>query len=174
VSRRHPAAAEAVGSSSPLRFLPVAIRVPRSPLRAVAVGWLTAFPISMALAFLGSLVMPEASRPEFKVDGLAAVFAIVAFAPVVETLIMGSVLLVLLLFLPPAAAVIVSALGWGLAHSLVAPIWGLVIWWPFLVFSTLFVTWRKRSLLLAFAIPALVHALQNLIPALLIAFQGAG
>lgn len=164
------AATEAVGARSPLRFLPLAIRVPQQPLRAIIVGWLTAFPLSMALAFLGSLLLPEAARPEFKVDGLAAILALVAFAPLVETLIMGSVLLVLLLVLPPAAAVIVSALGWGVAHSLVAPIWGLVIWWPFLVFSTLFVTWRKRSLLLAFLIPALVHALQNLVPALLVAY----
>jgi len=45
-----------------------------------------------------------------------------------------------------------------------------VIWWPFLVFSTLFVTWRQRSLWLAFAIPMCVHALQNLLPSLLVAF----
>jgi len=171
VSHERLAAEEAVGAGGPLQYLPLAIRVPKRPLRAILVGWLTAFPLSMALAFLGSLFLPEAARPEFKVDGLAAILAIVGFAPLVETLIMGTALLVFLLFLPPAAAIVVSALGWGLAHSLVAPIWGLVIWWPFLVFSTLFVTWRRRSLLLAFLIPALVHALQNLLPALLIAFQ---
>jgi len=70
----------------------------------------------------------------------------------------------------PAWAIVVSALGWGIAHSSVAPIWGLVIWWPFLVFSTLFVTWRQRSLGLAFAIPMVVHALQNLLPSLLVAY----
>ena len=86
---------------------------------------------------------------------------------------MGSVLLVLLRFVPPSAAIIASAVGWGIAHSMVAPIWGLVIWWPFLVFSTLFVAWHRRSLLLAFLIPMCVHALQNLIPALLVAY-GAG
>ncbi|MBW3535943.1 MAG: hypothetical protein KY453_12140, partial [Gemmatimonadetes bacterium] len=93
----------------------------------------------------------------------------VAFAPIVETLIMGVVLLVLLLFVPPAAAILVSAIGWGIAHSLVAPIWGFVIWWPFLVFSTLFVAWYRRSIALAFGIPMCAHALQNLLPALLLA-----
>ena len=83
---------------------------------------------------------------------------------------MGGALLILLRFLPVAAAVAVSAIGWGIAHSLKAPLWGLVIWWPFLVFSTLFVTWRSRSLALAFALPMCVHALQNLIPALLVAY----
>jgi len=49
----------------------------------------------------------------------------------------------------------------------------LVIWWPFLVFSTLFVTWRDRSLTLAFLIPMCVHALQNLLPAILVAYGAA-
>jgi len=63
----------------------------------------------------------------------------------------------------------ISSIGWGLFHSSFHPTWGLVIWWPFLIFSTLFVTWRSRSLLAAFAIPAAVHALQNLPPALALA-----
>lgn len=163
------AAEPAVGSDSPLRFLPKALRVPQQPLRAIAVGWLTAFPPSILLALLGTLLLPSAERPRFEVDGAAAMLALVVFAPVVETLIMGAVLLVLLLVLSPPVAAIISAIGWGAAHSWVAPIWGLVIWWPFLVFSILFVTWRGRSLALAFLIPMCVHALQNLIPAILVA-----
>ena len=164
-----PAAGQAVGSATPLRFLPRVLRVPRRPITAIAVGWLAAFPPSILLAFLGALLFPEAVQPQFQVDGTAAIIALVVVAPAIETLIMGAVLLVLLLVLSPAAAIIVSAVGWGIAHSLVAPIWGLVIWWPFLVFSTLFVAWRSRSLTLAFLIPFCVHALQNLVPALLIA-----
>jgi hypothetical protein len=159
----------AVGSGTPLQYLPRAIRVPESPIRAILIGWLTAFPPSIVLALLGALLFPEATRPEFQVDGTAAILALVVFAPAVETLIMGAVLLILLLFLPRPAAIIVSAAGWGVAHSLVAPIWGVVIWWPFLVFSTLFVAWRRRSLMLAFLLPMCVHALQNLLPALTIA-----
>lgn len=162
------AAAPAVGSGTPLQFLPTAIRVPRRPFTAIVVGWLTAFLPSIFLAAIGALLLPQAERPQFQVDGTAAILALVAFAPLVETLIMGAVLLVLLRFLPPAAAILVSAIGWGVAHSLVAPIWGLVIWWPFLVFSTLFVTWRSRSLVLAFLIPMCAHALQNLLPALVL------
>ena len=168
------AAVKAVGSGTFLQFLPRAIRVPEKPLRAIIAGWAVAFLPSMALAVLGAALFPQAARPEFQVDGTAAILALVAFAPAVETLIMGAVLLILLLFLPPVAAVIVSAAGWGIAHSLVAPIWGVVIWWPFLVFSTLFVAWRRRSMLLAFLIPACVHALQNLVPALAIATGNAG
>ena len=164
------AAIEAVGSGTPLRYLPRAIRVPRRPFTAILVGWATAFPASILFGLLVSLVLPDAAQPEFRLDGVVAVFALVIFAPVVETLIMGLALLILLLFLPPVAAIVVSVIGWGIAHSLLVPIWGLVIWWPFLVFSTLFIAWRSRSLALAFVIPMCVHALQNAIPALLLAY----
>lgn len=170
MSRDRLAAGEAVGSGTPLQYLPKAIRVPRRPLMATAIGWLTAFPPSIVLAIIGALLLPNAAQPEFQVDGAAALFALVIFAPVVETLLMGLALLILLFFVPPSAAIMLSAVGWGVAHSLMVPIWGLVIWWPFLVFSTLFVAWRSRSLVLAFLIPMCVHALQNVVPALLLAY----
>jgi membrane protease YdiL (CAAX protease family) len=160
----------AVGPDSLLRFLPRAIRTPERPFRAIAIGWLTAFPASILLAVLGALLLPQAKAPEFHVSGGLAMFLLVIFSPVLETLIMGAVLLVLLRLFSPTVAVLISAVGWGVAHSMAAPIWGLVIWWPFLVFSTLFVTWRSRSLWLAFGIPMCVHALQNVIPATLVAF----
>jgi hypothetical protein len=162
--------AEAVGSESFLRFLPIAIRTPQKPLKAIAVGWLTAFPLSIAFAFLGSLILPQAQQPQFDASGTVAVFLLVVFSPIVESLIMGAVLLVLMRLMPLPVAILASAIGWGIAHSTVAPIWGFVIWWPFLIFSTLFVTWRSRSLAFAFALPMCTHALQNLIPALLVAY----
>lgn len=163
------AAQPAVGSGTPLRFLPLSIRVPERPLKAIGIGWLTAFPVSIVLGMIAALLIPEAAQPQFNVDGSAAIVALVLFAPIVETIIMGAALLILLAFLPPSAAILVSAAGWGVAHSLITPTWGLVIWWPFLIFSTLFVVWRSRSLALAFVIPACVHALQNLFPAILVA-----
>ena len=167
-------AAPAVGQDGILRFLPKAIRTPEHPLKAIAIAWLTAFPVSIAFAMLGSLFVPHADQPQFGVSGGLAIFALVIFSPVVETLIMGGVLLVLLRLVSPTAAILVSAIGWGIAHSSVAPIWGLVIWWPFLIFSTLFVTWRSRSLALAFVLPMATHMLQNLIPALLVAYGVSG
>src|SRR5688572_470719 len=109
--------------------------------------------------------MPQVARPSFDVGGTAAFVLLVLFAPVVETLIMAFFLEVMLrLKVPPTAAILLSSAGWGIAHSLAAPAWGLVIWWPFLIFSTLYVTWRKRSLLAALAMPAAAHALHNLLP----------
>ena len=95
-------------------------------------------------------------------------FLVEVFAPIVESLIMAAVLELLLRFVPASWAIGLSALGWGIVHSLQAPTWGLVIWWPFLIFSTLYVTWRQRSRLGAIGIAAAVHALNNLFPALLL------
>ena len=153
-----------------LSFLPRPIREPRQPLLALAVAWLLTYPISIALAGVVSLVIPDAPQPHFDMSGLKALFLLVVFAPVAETLIMGGVLLVLLRLFSPAAAVLLSSLGWGIAHSMGAPTWGLVIWWPFLIFSTLFVTWRSRGLLAAFAMPAIAHGLHNFPSAFLVAF----
>jgi hypothetical protein len=153
----------------PLKWLPAPLRVPTSLTRSVAIGWLCTFPISIGLAWLVQLLAPDAKAPEFEGGGLLAFSAIVILSPVVETLLMGGVLLLLLRFLPPVWAVLASSAAWGIAHSLMVPTWGLVIWWPFLIFSTLFVTWRQRSTALAFAVPMMVHALQNLPPALAIA-----
>ncbi len=153
----------------PLSVLPNALLQPANALRSIAVGWLCAFPASIVLAAIVHFIAPAAKTPDFQVNGFAAIGLIVFFSPIVETLIMGGVLLLLLKFLSPTRAVIASSLAWGAVHSIAAPIWGAIIWWPFLIFSTLFVAWRSRSLLLAFVIPATVHGLQNLAPAVLVA-----
>jgi hypothetical protein len=155
--------------TAPLNWFPKAIRQPSSAFGSIAVGWLLTFPASILLAALIHWVAPNAKGPEFPISGPMAIFLLVIFSPVLETLIMGGVLLLLLRFVPPTWAVLISAVGWGIAHSTAAPIWGLVIWWPFLIFSTLFVAWRSRSLALAFIIPMITHGLQNLGPALLVA-----
>ena len=145
------------------------VRAERAPV-AIAVAWLTAFGPSIVLAALVSALLPQVAQPQFDVSGTVAFVLIVIFSPIAETLIMGGVLLVLLRFVSPGVAVLLSSLGWGIAHSLGAPTWGLVIWWPFLVFSTLFVTWRSRGLLAAFAMPAIAHGLHNLPSAILVAY----
>lgn len=152
-----------------LAFLPNPILEARRPWLAIIVGWLTAILPSLLLAALVSQLLPQLPGPKFDMDPVMAIIAIVIISPFLETLIMAAVLAILLRFLSPTAAILVSAAGWGAAHSAMAPAWGLVIWWPFLVFSTLYVVWRQRSLLAAIAVPATVHALQNLGPALLIA-----
>ena len=128
---------------------------------------LTSLP-ALALAASVSALIPAAPQPQFQGDPKVVFFLVTMFAPVVETLIMAAVIELLLRIVPPGWAIGLSALGWAIAHSLQAPTWGLVIWWPFLIFSTLYVTWRKRSIFGAIGIVAAVHALNNLVPGLLL------
>lgn len=158
--------------SAPIIYLPRPILETRRPARSVGTAWLLTFPVSIMIAMVLAVLLPDASQPQFPFAGVDLFLRLVIVAPVLETLIMGGVLLILQLVLRPTAAVLVTALGAGLAHSF-APngvaVWGLVIWWPFLIFSTLFVTWRERSLVAAFAMAALAHCLHNLPTAALIA-----
>lgn len=149
-------------------WLPAVLRRPVHPGRAILIAWLLAFVPSIALSAAVGALFPDVAQPNLPAGTLWHVALIVVVAPVLETLIMAGALgLLQRLFSDPLAALI-SALGWGAAHSLAAPSWGLVIWWPFLIFSSLYLVWRRRSLFAALAVPAGVHMLQNLGPALLL------
>ena len=132
------------------------------------VGWpVTSIP-ALALAALAGWLLPNAASPDLPVGGLYPFLLVVVISPLLETLIMALVIEIGLLVLPPLPVVILSAIGWGVAHSLAAPVWGLVIWWPFLIFSTLYVTWRGSGRGQAIAIVTAVHALNNFLPALML------
>ena len=153
-----------------LRILPAPLREPRRAWLAILTGWALSLLGSIALAALSKLVAPALPAPEFNMKGPMVFFLLVLFAPFVETLIMGGVLSLLLRIANPTVAILLSAFGWGLAHSSQALGWGLVIWWPFLIFSTLYVVWRQRGFWLAIGVVTATHALQNLGPSLLVAF----
>jgi hypothetical protein len=138
-------------------------------LAAILVGWPLALLPSLALSVVANQLFPHIAGPSFEGRGPAIFVLLVLFSPILETLLMAAALSVLLRVVSPTIAVLASAMGWGVAHSLAAPSWGLVIWWPFLVFSTLFVVWKDRSIWLSLGVPAAVHMLQNLGPALLLA-----
>ena len=153
-----------------LKFLPAPLREPHRAWLSILVGWLLSIAGSIALAALSNLVAPTLASPDFPMKGMTAFLLLVVFAPFIETLIMAGFLSLFLRFLPPAAAILLSAVGWGIAHSTQALGWGLVIWWPFLIFSTLYVVWRQRGFWAGVGVAALTHALQNLGPGLLVAF----
>jgi membrane protease YdiL (CAAX protease family) len=131
------------------------------PERYIGKAWLTVLLPSLALAAIVGLVAPEASRPSFAIDGLMAVLLLVVVGPILETLVMIPPLLGLNRLFGPQAAVLGSALLWGVLHSLSAPAWGLIAWWPFLIMSIAFLTWRRAGLGKAIAVVFAIHALQN-------------
>ena len=156
--------------TGPLRLLPAALRQPRRAWLAILVGAALTLGGSLALSAIATLSAPTLAKPDFPMDGPIAFLLLFAFAPLVETLIMAAVLSLLARFVSPTLAVLVSAALWGMAHSLQAAAWGLVIWWPFVIFSTLYMVWRERSVMAALGVATATHALQNLLPALKIAF----
>jgi len=157
-------------TEGPLSLFPQFLREPCKPWIVILAAWLLCILPSLILAFVVQSVAPTLGMPEFPIKGHLAFFAIAIFAPVVETLILAAIVSTLRLFLSPTAAVMLSAVGWGVAHSLQAAAWGFVVWWPFLIMSMLYLVWRQRSIWLALAIPAAVHMLQNAGPGYLVAY----
>ena len=151
-------------------FVPDILARADRPLATILVAWLLTWGGSILLAALIHAVSPVVEGPQFEAEGFFSMFMLVVFAPVTETLIMAAIIWLLTRFLKPMAAIVGSALIWGAAHSAMAATWGLVIWWPFLIFSTLYVVWRQRSLAWALFMPFIVHAMQNSLPALALAF----
>lgn len=145
-----------------LRFLPnFLFDASGSKPGYVVRAWLLTLVPSLALSALVSALAPAAEQPDLPTQGFAAVLAIVLFAPLVETLAMAPPLLLFARLFGAGPAVLLSAAGWGIVHSLAAPIWGLVVWWPFLVLSIAFLTWRSVGLVTALAMTAAIHAAHN-------------
>ena len=153
-----------------LRFLPTVLREPRRAWLAIPVGWALSITGSLLLAAVFATLTPQLEGPQFPMKGWPALFALVVFAPFAETLIMAGLIWLFERFLQTANAILASAIAWGAFHSLQALGWGLVIWWPFLIFSTLYVVWRAKGFWTAVGIVTATHALQNLGPGLLVAF----
>jgi hypothetical protein len=156
--------------SGPLRLLPAPLREPRRAGVAIVLGAALTIVGSLALSGLANLFVPALATPDFPQRGVMALLLLVVFAPLVETLIMAGALSLLDKVFAPTHAVFASAVLWGIAHSLQAAAWGMIIWWPFLIFSTLYMVWRQRGFWPAIGVAASTHALQNLMPAFLVAF----
>lgn len=153
-----------------LRFLPAFISDTGQPKTAYVVkAWLLTLLPSLALAFVVGFLFGEEKGPDFGQPGYVLFFLLVVFAPLVETLIMVPPLLLLNRLFGTQPAIILSALGWAAAHSWQAPVWGLIVWWPFLIFSGILLIWRQEgSLARGMLIVMAVHGLQNAVPALLL------
>lgn len=166
---------EAVRSTSwsdgrgPLAILPDLLFRNDRPFLTIPLAWVLSIGISLLLGLAIATVAPGAEAPDLGgAPPLVIMIGVALVAPLVESVIMGGVMQLLLRWLGAWQAVLVSAAGWGVAHSLSTPTWGLVIWWPFLIFSIIFVTWRPRGFWVAVLMAALVHGLQNLFPAIAI------
>jgi membrane protease YdiL (CAAX protease family) len=145
-----------------LRFLPRFLFRPEgSKFAWVLKAWLLVLLPSILLSVTVRVSVPSAQGPDLPLSGPVMVALVALVGPLLETLIMGVVLLLFTRFMASGPAVWLSSICWGVAHSWGAPTWGLVAWWPFLIFSTAFLTWRERGLGTAILIVTAIHALQN-------------
>ena len=145
------------------------------PARYVAKTWVLMLGPSLVLGWIAAKLFPEAPGPDFNVETVGpwmTAFSLVVFAPAVETLILAALVLLLRRFFGHGPAAIAGAALWGVAHSLAAPTWGLIVWWPFLIMSIALMTWRSEGLWKAIALVMIVHALQNAFGAALLLLPG--
>jgi len=126
---------------------------------------------AMVLSAAATAAFPAVEGPEFQLRGWPFMIAVAVFAPLVETIILAATLEILRRLVRPWVAIALSAAGWGAAHSSATPMWGLVIWWPFVIFSLAYLVWRDRSLLAGAGIAFAVHAIQNAVAAVPNAFS---
>jgi membrane protease YdiL (CAAX protease family) len=146
----------------PLRLLPQFLFDTRQPTALyVLKAWLLVFLPSASLAVAVSLTAAHPPSPDFGGTGPVVFAMLVLFAPVVETFLMVPAVLLLDRFFGPAVAAIGSAVLWGALHSAAEPLWGLIVWWPFLIFSTILLVWKERGLAAAMLVVIAVHAMQN-------------
>jgi hypothetical protein len=126
--------------------------------------------ISFCLTFVaggGGEGMPQFSREA----GVVLLFvSVVIVSPVVETLLLGlSLRIISFVAKKPLRQALVTCAIWAVLHSLAASLWGLVVIWPFFVFSCAYLAWRRRSWWHAMGVACGIHMFQNMLPGILIA-----
>ena len=129
-------------------------------------GLISLVPSLVIAVILGlSGVITEDTGPEFEGSALGLLFMLVIFGPLLETLLMGGVLWILShITKRQVMLAVISAFIWAVLQSLFAWAWGIVIIWPFFIFSCSYLAWRKRSWWHAVLITSSVHAFQNILP----------
>ena len=132
-------------------------------LRTGLISLVPSIIIALILGLSGAI--KEDTGPEFEGSPLSLFITLVIIGPLLETLLLGGGLW-LLSFITRRQVLLalISAFVWAVMHSLLAPAWGLVVMWPFFVFSCSYLAWRKRSWWHAVLVTSCVHAFQNILP----------
>jgi len=144
------------------------ISMRRYVLRMGLISLLPSMAVGIALATTG--VVNEQTGPGFEGPVLVVLAFIWVIGPVSETLLMSFILWVLsFLTKRMVLLAVMSALIWAGLHSLAAPAWGLVVFWPFFIFSCSYLAWRQKAWWRAVWVTCCVHMFQNFLPGIVIA-----
>ena len=123
---------------------------------------------TVLLAAMLIKVMPDKGLP---IQG-ALSYALLIFLVIgawIETMLMWPILGILKLFIDKQLTIaFLSSIIWGILHSLSMPTRGLIIWWPFFVYSLCFLSWETKSLGKAILLTSFVHMFHNVLSFVLI------
>ncbi len=87
---------------------------------------------------------------------------LIILAPAVETLLMVPILKLIQIFnFDVVMTSVISALTWGVAHTLNSVLNGFGVLFLFFVLSISYLTWRQKSFKAAFRVTFGIHALNN-------------
>jgi hypothetical protein len=150
-----------------LGFLPRFLFSATEPIGYIVKAWLLVLLPTLALAAAVTYLIGDPAARPVELPEPMFILLVVGVAPFLETLLMLPPLWLLSRFAGPEWAVVGSALLWAGAHSLAEPVWGLVVWWAFLVLSAALLTWRERGLWIAVLLVTAIHTLQNIVAAAL-------
>jgi membrane protease YdiL (CAAX protease family) len=141
---------------------------------AVLTTLVPAMLVSLALSATGSLVPGSVPELSGLADPSMALFLFIVVSPLAETLLMAAILAATRLVSESLwIRAAISALVWAALHSAVASMWGVVILWPFFVFSCSYLAWRNRSRRHAIGVTCIIHMCHNALPSLfVILFSG--
>lgn len=138
-------------------------------------GFLLSIIPALGVALILDLAFPAVEQPDIAFKDLNPVLIfvlLVILPPILETLMMWFFIgLIQKLTKHIWLVAIISAFIWGVLHSLQVPIWGLVVFWSFVVFSVSFQVWMKVSRSHAFWVTASIHACQNFVPFIAVLFE---
>jgi hypothetical protein len=144
------------------------ISMRRYVLRMGLISVLPSAAIGMALAAAGAV--NEQAAPSFEGPRLLVLAFVWFIGPASETLLMSFILWLLSFFTKRIVLLaVISALIWAALHSLAVPVWGLVVFWPFFIFSCSYLAWRQKAWWRAVWVSCCVHMFQNFIPGIVIA-----
>ncbi len=131
--------------------------------RALLADLPVAYAVGLALNWITHTDWPEPSLADL--PGLF--FGLCIRAPLIETFAMAVIIWVLRRLVKRTEYIPwITALICAGAHSLAKPLWGIEIFWSFVIFSLCYTAWEKKSVLQAFWMTVVLHALHNLVPAL--------
>jgi hypothetical protein len=148
-------------------FFDTSVSMRKYILRMGLISLVPSIIIALLLAVSG--IADEGSGPDFEGPALVVLPLVLIAGPAIETLLLAFTLWLLSFFAKRKVVLaLVSALIWAGLHSLAAPAWGLVVFWPFFVFSCSYLAWRERSWGRAVWVTFCIHVFQNVLPGIAI------